>query len=534
MRKAIGILMILVFMLVYVPFESRPARGASVSFSSPQVLQYLPGTNSYPSALQASNGTLWVVWQHYLDQIFYTTFDGSSWSPVRTLPTGTTFNMSPSMTQLGNGTIMLLWSSNQTGVWHVYYETLNGNVWSKAVQITSGPSNDVFETAVVSRNSALWVFWDRIPGPSSQQVYYKVLTGNSWSGDNAFTVDSTLNVTPGATITKDGAIRVVWSKLVAGNYYVYSRVFNGVAWSADTPLTSVATWDLEPAIVQDRNGTIWLFWSRQMQLQGGTNPIFQQKIFSKFSTDNGQTWSGDTQLTFAGDATRPIDDLSPFAVQGNTLNVNGTIDHGLWVFFSSDLTGLGSNFDIYYLRSSQIYPVHDIAVRGASSFPTRMFPWGLRALNIATATISVTVADLGDFPETVSLSVVIQNTTTYSLQPTSFLISSGASRVVSFSWNASTASPGIYTITGSVAPVPGETIGNVGDNTLTSRALAILYPGDLNLDGRVSIIDASIFGAAWNSAPGMPNWNPDADISYNAKVDIFDASIFGANWQKSV
>jgi hypothetical protein len=43
-----------------------------------------------------------------------------------------------------------------------------------------------------------------------------------------------------------------------------------------------------------------------------------------------------------------------------------------------------------------------------------------------------------------------------------------------------------------------------------------------------------MFGAAWNSVPGMPNWNPDADLNHNGKIDIFDASIFGANWLKSI
>src|SRR3989449_726144 len=532
-RILVSLVMIWVILLVYIPWQTRPVHGQGVSFSSPQILQYIPGDDSYPAVLQASNGSLWVAWQHSPDQPYYQTYNGASWSAIRTLPTGTTFSVSPSMTQLSTGTIYFLWSSNQTGYWNLYYRTLSGNVWSNTVQLTSGAFNDFFPRAAVDRNSVLWVFWERTT-TVSEQIYYKTLAGNSWSPDIQFTVDPTFNVTPRIMSPKDGRIWVTWSKLISGQYDVYARIFNGIAWSSDTQLTSVPTWDFQPDLVQDRNGTIWLFWSRQLQLTSGTNAIFQQKLFYKFSVDNGQTWSADTQLTFYGDATNPIDDFAPAVVQGNTRNVNGTIDHGLWIFYSSDLTGLGSDFDIYYIRSSQIYPVHDLAVRGASSYPTKMFPWGLRALNIPTATISVTVADMGDFPETVSLSVQIQNTTTYNLGSASFLISSGASRVLSFSWNASKASPGIYTITASVAPVPGETIGNVGDNTLSRKALAVLYPGDLNLDGRVNVIYASIFGVSWNSVPGMSNWNPDADINHNGKVDIFDASIFGANWQKSI
>src|SRR6266702_1458198 len=218
-RILVSLVMIWVILLVYVPWQTRPAHGQSVSFSSPQILQYIPGDDSYPAVLQASNGTLWVAWQHSPDQPYYQTYNGASWSAIRTLPTGT-----------------------------------------------------------------------------------------------AFTVDPTFNVTPTVTSPKDGRIWVTWSKLISGQYDVYTRIFNGIAWSSDTQLTSVPTWDIQPDLVQDRNGTIWLFWSRQLQLTSGTNAIFQQKLFYKFSIDNGQTWSADTQLTFYGDATNPIDDFAPAVI----------------------------------------------------------------------------------------------------------------------------------------------------------------------------------------------------------------------------
>ncbi len=520
---------------VYIPGQSLPVMGQAATFSSPQILQYIPGNDAYPAALQASDGTLWVAWQHYQYQTYYMTLNGGLWSPVQNLPMGTKYSISPSMAQFGNGTIIFLWSSNQTGSWNLYYDTLAGGVWSKTVQITSVPNNDFFPQAVVYQNSALWLFWQRSTSTGLKQIYYKVLTGNSWSSDIQFTLDSTLNVTPSVMVAKNGVIRVAWSKLVSGNYYIYSRVYSGTGWSADAPLTAVPTWDLEPGLVQDRDGTIWLYWSRQLQLSTGSNPIFEQKLFSKFSTDNGQTWSADTQQTFTGSATTPIDDLEPAIVQGATRNVDGSTDHGLWVFFSSDLSNFGADYDIYFLRSSQIYPIHDVAVSNPSAYPWKMFPWGIRAFNIGIATISVTVTDLGDFSENVSLTVQAVNTTNFNVGTKQVYLTSGAFKIVAFYWNATFSNPGVYTIIASIAPVPGETIGNSPDNTASAKALTILYPGDLDLNGRVNIFDASLFGAAWNTVLGSPNYNPDADINNtDHRVDIIDASIFGANWQKSL
>src|SRR5712691_11972765 len=531
MKKSLEcFLLIAVMLVVVIPWQTRPVSGQNTSFSSPQILQQLPGSDDYPSVLQARNGTLWVAWQHYQYQAYYRTFNGALWSPVRSLPLGTTWNISPSMAQLNNRTIIFLWSSNQTGYWNLYYNTLTGNTWTSAKQLTSGPYNDFFPTTVVDRYSVFWLVWER--SNSAKQIYYKTLNVNTWSPETQFTVDPTSNVTPSVTATKDGRIWATWSKLVSGQYDLFSRVYNGTAWSGDISLTNNNTWDLEPGIVQDRNGTIWMFWSRQIQLSNGSNPVFEQKLFYKFTTNLGQTWSSDTQLTFAGDVTNPIDDLAPVVVQGSNPNINGTIDHGLWIFFSSDLTGFGADFDIYYIRSSQIYPVHDVAVTAVGASPVKMFPWGLRVLNIATATLYAVVFDLGDFPETVTVTIQAANKTTFTLNTPSFVLGPGSSKAVGVSWNASTATPGWYAISASVAPVPGETMGDSGDNSLgTSRAIAILYPGDLNFNGKVDFLDASMFGAAWQTRPGLMNWNPDADINHNGVVDIFDASAFGSNWQ---
>jgi Dockerin type I domain len=46
---------------------------------------------------------------------------------------------------------------------------------------------------------------------------------------------------------------------------------------------------------------------------------------------------------------------------------------------------------------------------------------------------------------------------------------------------------------------------------------------DLNGDNTVDIFDAIGLSGAFNSNPGSPNWNPNADINGDSVVDIFDA-----------
>lgn len=59
-----------------------------------------------------------------------------------------------------------------------------------------------------------------------------------------------------------------------------------------------------------------------------------------------------------------------------------------------------------------------------------------------------------------------------------------------------------------------------------------LVNGDMNNDNSIDIADYAILSAAYNSAPGDLNWNPDADINCDEAVDIADYAILSANYNQ--
>jgi hypothetical protein len=524
---------------------------------NPTLLDQNPNFDLTPTALQANDGTLWVAWdtsafgQNRIAAMFYSkgvwsaTAQNITWGPPSEADTN------PALAQLSNGTIILVWSSNQTGYYSLYYKLFNTGGWSTVrpltVSCTTGCAigdGDFAPNVVVGKDSSVWVFWDReltAGAPKCavpytivcRQLFYKTLHGNSWSTDAQLTSDVTWNRNPGATVLKDGTISLVYQKWIiqGSNWNIFSRSFNGTTWTADTQMTNVNTWDQNPDLVQDRNGTVWMIWERNLSLGAGA---FEDKLFYQISGDGGTTWTPATQMTFGGSSTQPIDDQQPIPVQGQTRNLDGTTDHSLWIFFSSDAFLSGTDFAIYYVKTNSIFPVHDVAVSKIAVSPSMMFPWGIRSRGISTATINVTISNLGDFPENISYMVQVSNTTMFTVASSFKLLASGNSALLTINWNASLANPGLYTIVASITPPSGETIGARMDDTLKFKALGIVYPGDLNLSGLVSYLDASIFGAAWQSTPGSPNWNPDADILKHGRVDIYDASAFGSNWQKAI
>lgn len=55
----------------------------------------------------------------------------------------------------------------------------------------------------------------------------------------------------------------------------------------------------------------------------------------------------------------------------------------------------------------------------------------------------------------------------------------------------------------------------------TGTITPLTITGDLDHDGKVDLLDFSIFAAAWQTEPGDPEWNPVCDIS-DPPDDVID------------
>ena len=63
--------------------------------------------------------------------------------------------------------------------------------------------------------------------------------------------------------------------------------------------------------------------------------------------------------------------------------------------------------------------------------------------------------------------------------------------------------------------------------------VTIPFPGDVNNDGIVDLIDVVIASKAFASYPGHPRWDPRADMNADNVVDIFDVVLIVANFGKT-
>lgn len=546
-RRVIVSFMIFLTLVAGLIVPQPVARGAGppYTWTGPTDIDPHLGTDILPAALQASNGTLWLAWQTFRfsntrPDIIYRTLTNGVWSSIVRI-TSLNFNTAPAFAQLANGTILLFWSQQQTVNFNIYYERFSVNqfgvgTWSKSVHLTTTPFNDTAPAASVTVDGTLWLFWQRsnqtcaATCTETREIYYKTLQSGSWSSETKLTgslADTNWNWLPTSTVTKNHRVWLAYSKggqssgTTLTSPIIYFKNFNGTTWSTETQATfptSGSFGDQHASIIQDRNGTIWLFWART------SLTIPQFIIYNRFSVDNGQTWSPESQMTFEAST---VDAQQPTAVQGNSAS-----DKTIHLFYSSDRTG--NDYDIWSLTSPSVSPVHDVGIVSATPSPNIMYAAGLPGKQSSNTTISVTVANYGDQSETVQTTVQVSNTTSTSLGNQILVIGVAVSITVYFPWNTTNAKPGRYSVSVSAfSTTSSETPGNQGDNSVFQKSSIWLLPwGDVDQDGQVTLEDVSVFvfdyGFGPNGTPCPPNhchYFYFEDITNDGVVDLLDVGI---------
>jgi hypothetical protein len=533
-RKGVLVRSALVIFVLLNLFNNIQPGHAAPSWSSPILEDTHRGIDILPSGLQANNGTTWLAWQSNRNglstgrpDILYKTFTNGVWSQDHNM-TSSGWNSAPSLIQLSNGTILVFYAVKTGSSYIVVSSLTNGASWSNPVQVTSTTLNDTQPSAAVGKDGTVWLVWTRVDStnpsvPALKQLFYKTWKNGSWSQEAQLTNDSNQNFGSCVVVAKDGIVRVTWSKGAAGSVYqLFDKTYNGAAWSADTQIVSSSSTDERPSMIQDRNGTLWLFWGRLIVV---SQLVQYYELVGKYSYNLGQTWSSEIILT---NTANTVDSEMPSAIQ-SSYGVKP-----LWVFYSSDLNV--PDLDIYALQSSGISPVHDVVVSGIYSSnnlgTSWEYPGGLKSVGqSAIVTIRVAISNIGDYLENVNATLSATNVTTARIGSLKNLVGPGNIMNFYFYWNTTNVTPARYGFSVSIAPLPGETTGNMGDNSYSTTNQIHLIPfGDVDQDGSVTIIDVSIFFRDYNAPIGTPNYNPYCDLTNTGIINIIDVGIVLNNY----
>jgi|GEM_PF-1474091 len=151
--------------------------------------------------------------------------------------------------------------------------------------------------------------------------------------------------------------------------------------------------------------------------------------------------------------------------------------------------------------------------------------------------INVTVENQGAFTETFNVTTYANTTVTETKEIT---LTSGASTILTFTWNTKGVAKGNYTIKAVADTVPGET--DTTDNTCPNGIVFVTIPSDVNGDQTVNILDCIIIANHFGHkngnghTPSTKEWKDclNSDINCDNAVNILDCIIqaghFGQKW----
>jgi len=133
---------------------------------------------------------------------------------------------------------------------------------------------------------------------------------------------------------------------------------------------------------------------------------------------------------------------------------------------------------------------------------------------------NITVANLGDTPETSTVTLYANSTPVAS---GNFGVSNGRFVLVQILWDVAGFTKGNCTMSAYVQPVPNEA--NITDNTYVDGSVKVTIVGDIDGNGRVDMMDIGRTARAFSTHPGDSLWNPIADIIEDNIIDMKDVGL---------
>jgi parallel beta-helix repeat protein len=162
---------------------------------------------------------------------------------------------------------------------------------------------------------------------------------------------------------------------------------------------------------------------------------------------------------------------------------------------------------------------HDVAVKGVSPSKTVVGHGHPLAME-------VTALNVGSYTETFNVTAYANTNIIDTV--TNITLTSGSSTIITLRWNTTGFAKGNYTITAHAEPVLGET--DTTDNTLIDGWVMVVYPGDINGDGKVNVEDMFAVAKTFGSECGQPKYAPNCDINSDCKINVKDIFITAKNF----
>ena len=250
-----------------------------------------------------------------------------------------------------NGTHMVVvWQSaeNNWDIWYSIYDNAT-KTWSEPAKVTEDSNVDRSASATILNDGRILVIWHS-NRTGRYELWYRVYDKGTWSDEKILTPDpGDVDVSPTVVQLDNGSIAIAWCNATDFDVTPFEVVFgivniddyNNLHMISEHKITvnTNSSMILTPeSIIQTSDGAIWIFYEDFEHANLETSWGGIMTIYYNMSLDGGHTWMGDV-LTYGPGY------MLPSAVE----LPNGTIN----VYFSGDDFERDTPDTIYWMRKTE-------------------------------------------------------------------------------------------------------------------------------------------------------------------------------------
>ena len=174
-----------------------------------------------------------------------------SWHP-QTMISNVGTSDSPAIASF-NGNLYMSWKGegNDFGL---YFSKFDGATWTPQTKLQGGTSN---APSLVGTSKGLFMAWKAEPGDN--RLFWSIYDGNKWQPQQQ--VPGVGGTSDAPTLAAFGnTVYLAWKALPGDNRIFWSMCTNGATWAPQKPVIGIDGTDVGPALACQGDGEVWLAW----------------------------------------------------------------------------------------------------------------------------------------------------------------------------------------------------------------------------------------------------------------------------------
>lgn len=187
-----------------------------VSWSEPFSISQVPWDAGFPCVAIDSLDNLHVIWREQIpnEPVMYTRYDGQSWSTPEAIAFIPNKRVAcPCMVVNSQGYPRVIWCGGTfADSFDIYYTAFDGSSWSSSLNLSNSAEESSYNSLAIDSVDNLYVIWTELTDSCSYELYYRTYHDSTWSAITNLTQDTAVSFCPKlGNPVKGSKVDLIWN-----------------------------------------------------------------------------------------------------------------------------------------------------------------------------------------------------------------------------------------------------------------------------------------------------------------------------------